>query len=308
MLRLQSGILPEGNQHALFIILEVHHSSPSLIQGMTEVPQLTQKLSRQYPDAGLTSVIGIGADLWDRLFPEQRPSRLETFRARVDGPRVAPATAGDLLLHLRSERPDLLFILARQIMQRLGSQVTVIEEISGFRYLDSRDMTGFVDGTENPTGDDRAEVALVNDDSDFIAGSYIHLQRYVHDLTAWEKLPESAQEAHIGRSKPDDIELAGHAKPPTAHISRVVIEDDGEELEILRHSMPYGGTQEAGLMFIAYGSSPEPFNKMLDAMVIADTDGHYDHLLDYTQAVTGNSFFAPSLDFLEQNSASSPLN
>jgi len=185
-------------------------------------------------------------------------------------------------------------------MAEFGGSISIVEEINGFRYLENRDLTGFIDGTENPEGDERADVALVaQDDPDFAAGSYVNMQRYIHDLHNWETLSVHEQEAAIGRTKADDVELADGVKPPTAHISRVVIEQDGEELEILRHSMPYGDVREAGLLFIAYARTPDNFDRMLDRMVHADADGHYDHLLDYTRAVTGCSFFAPSMEFLE---------
>jgi putative iron-dependent peroxidase len=298
----QSGILPEANQHALFITLSVAGGSESAQVIKEFCPMfegMTNKVAEMDESARLSSVLAFGADAWGRLFPAAKPSQLQPFQARQDGPRTAPSTPGDLLLHIRSERPDLNFILARQVMEVLSSRVSVIEETTGFRYLDSRDLTGFVDGTENPEGAERAEVALIADeDKTFSAGSYIQMQRYVHDLKAWDALPVTEQEANIGRTKADDIELQDDVKPLTAHISRVVIEEDDEELEILRHSMPYGNTQEAGLLFIAYARTPTHFDQMLDRMIYSDEQGCHDHLLDYTQAVTGAAFFAPSAEFL----------
>ena len=165
----------------------------------------------------------------------------------------------------------------------------------GFRHLGNRDLTGFVDGSENPEGDDRAEVALVKD-GPHEGGSFVSLQRYVHDLRRWDALSLGDQEAAVGRTKDTDEEIA--VKAPSAHIARVVIEEDGAELEILRHSMPYGTTSENGLYFVAYGASPAPFRKMLERMVLSAGDGHHDRLLDFTRAVTGCAFFAPSADWL----------
>jgi putative iron-dependent peroxidase len=246
-------------------------------------------------------VVAVGSDCWDRLYPDKgRPSGLRPFLAHTEGSRQAPATEGDLLFHIRSERRDLNYLLARKIMAEFAGSITIVEEVDGFRYLENRDLTGFVDGTENPEGDERADVALVpQDDPDFTAGSYVNMQRYIHDLATWERLSAHEQEGVIGRTKVDDVELADGVKPPTAHISRVVIEQDGEELEILRHSMPYGNVREAGLLFIAYARTPDNFDRMLDRMIHTDADGHYDHLLDYTRAVTGCAFFAPSMEFLE---------
>ncbi len=293
----QSGILPEGNQHALFVTLEIL-GGKKVAAAVAKVPELTAALSVAHPGANLSSVVGIGYNAWGSLYAQQCPAQLQPFRARQDGGRTAPSTAGDILLHIRSERPDVNFILSRLIMAQFGSTVKVIEEVSGYQYLDSRDMTGFIDGTENPAGDHREEVALVHDEPGHISGSYISMQRYIHDLASWEQLPVKTQEAHIGRTKADDIQLRDDDKSPTSHITRAVVEENGEELKILRHSMPYGGAQEAGLLFIAYSGKADHFDKILDQMVTADEHGHYDHLLDFTHAVTGNNFFAPSVDFL----------
>jgi len=299
----QSGILPESNQHALFLTLNAVEGEKSLqaIRSLCAmITGMTDEVSAMDASARLTSILAFGSVIWDTLFVSPRPSQLGVFHERRDGPRIAPSTPGDILLHIRSERPDLNFILARRMMQVLAGSVDLVEEIQGFRYLDSRDLTGFVDGTENPEGEARAEVALVDSsDAAFVGGSYVQMQRYVHDLSRWNALPVGEQEAHIGRTKTDDLELEDDIKPPTAHISRVVIEEGDEELEILRHSMPYGNTQEAGLLFIAYTSTPTHFDRMLESMIIRDKQGYYDHLLDYTRAVTGIAFFAPSVEFLQ---------
>ena len=300
----QSGILPEGNSTACFIVATANADDGAAARvrsGCAAVPGLSREVAAIDPGAGLVSVVAIGSDCWDRLYPNKgRPSELRPFHAHAEGSRQAPATAGDLLFHIRSERRDLNYLLARKIMAEFDGSTSIVEEVDGFRYLENRDLTGFVDGTENPAGDERADVALVaQDDPDFAAGSYVNMQRYIHDLASWETLSVHEQEAAIGRSKADDVELADGVKPPTAHISRVVIEQDGEELEILRHSMPYGNVRESGLLFIAYASTADNFDRMLDRMIHTDAEGHYDHLLDYTRAVTGCSFFAPSMEFLE---------
>lgn len=300
----QSGVLREGNSHGLFITLRVDVMAGDTVQRVREacaaLPVMTDELGAVEPRDQLSSVVAFGSGAWDQLFPEARPAHLETFRAREQEGRQAPSTPADILLHIRSERRDLNHELARRMRERLGDRVALIEEVPGFRYMDNRDLTGFVDGTENPEGDERAEVALVgSEDEAFAGGSYIGMQRYIHDLTRWDHLNVSEQELIMGRTKPDDTELPKGVKPATAHISRVVIEEDGGELEVLRHSMPYGSTDESGLVFIAYGNSPEPFERMLDRMIYADGEDLYDHLLDYTRAVTGCAFFAPSRGFLE---------
>jgi putative iron-dependent peroxidase len=297
----QSGILPPANSHGLFLTLDINgrDQAAKVRHTLAEVPALTQALSQQHPNSQLTSVVAIGAGIWSDLTGRPAPQQLAPFRARVLGHRKAPATPRDVLLQIRSERRDLNFELARQILAVAVGSLRLVEETPGFSYLDSRDLTGFVDGTENPEGNERAKVALIDaSDPAGEAGSYVLLQRFVHDLDAWTKLPQSEQEAVIGRTKDTDEELADHIKPHSAHISRVVIEEEGEELEILRQSMPYGDSQQAGLVFIAYSARRDIFDKMLDRMFDTANEGVHDHLMDYTRAETGAFFFAPSLEQL----------
>ena len=305
MLRAQSGITEEANTDALFITLTIDLNSDqfdAIKKGCSQVPELTDQLSQAFPQARLSSTISIGSRVWPKLCTEAKPENLTAFKEVKDGDRVAPATPGDLLLHIRSNRKDINFQLLRNILRVFGDSVAVEEEVSGFRYLDNRDLTGFVDGTENPKGHDRAVVALVGDeDATFAGGSYIHCQRYIHSLTAWEKQSVSQQETIIGRTKADNIEFSSDQKAPTAHVHKANIKDaHGKGMEILRHSMPYGNAKEAGLLFISYCRTPVHFETMLEAMMKADHHGHYDHLMDYSKAVTGCAFFAPSVDFLQK--------
>jgi putative iron-dependent peroxidase len=177
--------------------------------------------------------------------------------------------------------------------------VQVGEETQGFRYLDSRDLTGFIDGTENPRGRVRAAAALIGDeDPDFADGSFAFTQRYVHDLAAWDALPVREQEKVIGRRKKDSRALSARALPPTAHIERAAIREDGTELEIVRHSFPYGTTDEYGLFFIAYSKDLSIPERMLARMLGTTGDGLHDRLMDFSRAVSGANFFAPSLRVL----------
>lgn len=212
--------------------------------------------------------------------------------------RKAPNTNGDLLFHIISKRPDLNFELARRLMTELGETVEVMDDVTGFRYLDSRDLTGFI-GTQNPKGQARAAVALIGtEDPDFADGSYVFTQRYVHDLKKWATISIKEQEGAIGRRKRDSKELSDKVKPPTAHLSRGVIEEHGEELQIVRHSLPYGTVAEAGLFFIAYTKDLGIPEKTLSRMIGTTGDGLHDHLLEFTRAVSGATFFAPSLNVL----------
>ena len=301
----QSGLLPEGNAHGLFLTLDLSRdpTAPAAARSLlAQIPAMTTTLAAAAPGDGLVSVASIGTGIWSTLTDAAKPKGMADFRARANGPRKAPATPADLLLHIRSERRDLNHALAQRILAKAGASLTIREEIAGFRYLDARDLTGFVDGTENPQGDERADVAMIGDeDPAHAGGSFVMAQRYVHDLSRWNRLAQQAQEAVIGRTKDSDEELDDAVRPDSAHISRVVIDEDGEELEILRHSMPYGDNSESGLLFIAYSRRQAIFDAMLDRMFDTAPEGPagvHDHLMDYTQAKTGAYFFAPSLEAL----------
>jgi putative iron-dependent peroxidase len=298
----QAGIIPEPSESALFLVLRVPEAAEhgaAVASVAARVPSLTQRVSALDRHAKLACTVGFGAEFWDVVSPEERPAGLHPFEALEIGGRRAPSTGGDLLLHVISKRPDLNLELAMRIRRELGPSVAVMDEVHGFKYLDGRDLTGFLDGTENPKGKARAAAALIgSEDAAFAGGSFVFTQRYVHDLARWATVPLAEQEGAIGRRKRDSKELSDKKKPATAHISRVVIEENGEELKIVRHSFPYGTVSEAGLFFIAYTRSLDIPQKMLHRMLGATGDGLHDHLMDFTRAVSGATFFAPSLRML----------
>jgi len=299
----QAGIIPEPNEHARFLILRVREhaeAAPAVAKFLARVPARVEKVTALDRRAKLVCTVSVGPKFWKALSPNRRPRELRPFKAIGVNGRTAPNTGGDLLFHIISKRPDLNFELALRIMGELADTVEVMDEVTGFRYLDSRDLTGFIDGTQNPKGTKaRAAAALIGDeDPGFAGGSYVFTQRYVHDLKKWTAIPLAEQEGAIGRRKSDSKELSDKAKPPTAHISRVVIEESGQELEIVRHSFPYGTVSEAGLFFVAYTRDLGIPEKMLSRMMGAAGDGLHDHLMDFTRAVSGATFFAPSLKLL----------
>jgi len=254
-------------------------------------------------DGQLSCVTSFGAAAWDRLAGAgPRPAGLHPFQEIVAGPRHAVATPGDVLFHIRAARMDLCFELATQIMTRLDGAVTVADEVHGFRYFDERDLLGFVDGTENPTGAAAARATLIGaEDPEFAGGSYVIVQKYLHDLAGWNALPAEEQEKIIGRQKLSDIELADDVKPTSAHNALTTITVDGEEVDILRDNMPFGsvGDGEYGTYFIGYARSPATIEQMLVNMFAGSPEGNYDRLLDFSRAVTGNLFFVPSVPLLE---------
>jgi putative iron-dependent peroxidase len=260
-------------------------------------------------DGGLSCVLGIGSGAWDRLFGSPRPAELHPFREFRSGPRHAVSTPGDLLFHIRARRMDLCFELATQIMARLKGAVSTEDEVHGFRYFDQRDVLGFVDGTENPTGSTATDAVFIGpEDAAFQGGSYVVVQKYLHQLDAWNSLPTEAQEKIIGRTKLADIELDDSLKPTNAHSALTVIEENGKELKILRDNMPFGrpGSAEFGTYFIGYCRSPRPIEQMLENMFIGRPPGNYDRILDFSTAVTGGLFFVPTADFLDDVSPDEP--
>ncbi len=253
-------------------------------------------------EGGLSCVIGFGSDAWDRLFGAPRPAELHPFREIRSGARHAVSTPGDLLFHIRAKRMDLCFELATQIVGRIGTAVSPVDEVQGFRYFDDRDLLGFVDGTENPRGAAVLDAVLIGDeDANFAGGSYVIVQKYLHDVGAWNGLSTEAQERIIGRTKLSDIELDDSVKPTSAHNALTTIVENGKEIKILRDNMPFGrpGTGEFGTYFIGYSRSPRTIEQMLENMFVGRPPGNYDRLLDFSRAITGNLFFAPSATFLE---------
>ena len=253
-------------------------------------------------DGNLSCVMGFGSQAWDELFGPPRPAELHPFREIQAGSRHAVSTPGDLIFHIRARRMDLCFELATQMMARLKDAVSPVHEVHGFKYFDDRDLIGFVDGTENPTGQAAIDAALIGqEDAAFAGGSYVIVQKYLHDMAAWNALTTEQQENIIGRRKLDDIELDDSVKPTSAHNALTTITENGQEVDILRDNMPFGqvGNGEYGTYFIGYARSPASTEQMLRNMFIGRPEGNYDRLLDVSTAVTGGLFFVPSAPLLE---------
>ena len=289
---------------AIFLVVTVNPGGEATARDLLEdVSALSRSVGFRIPGAGLAAVVGVGSDAWGRLFSGPRPAELHPFRELSGAKHRAVSTPGDLLFHVRASRMDMCFEFVAQVMARLADVVTPRDEVHGFRYFDERDLIGFVDGTENPTGPDAEAAAIVGDtDPDFAGGSYVIVQKYVHDVRAWNALPVEEQERVIGRTKLSDIELSDDIKPINSHVALNTVRDpDGTQLQILRANMPFGtlGSGEFGTYYIAYAASPSVTELMLTNMFIGRPPGNYDRILDFSTAVTGNLFFVPSADFLD---------
>jgi putative iron-dependent peroxidase len=275
----------------------------------TDFAALVRAVGFRDLDGKLSCVLAFGSDAWDRLFGEPRPAELHPFREFGGGARHAIGTPGDILFHIRAQRMDLCFELASLIMGRLADAVSVADEVYGFGYFDQRDLLGFVDGTENPEGEAAFDAVLVGaEDAAFADGSYVIVQKYLHDLEAWNALPIEAQERVIGRTKLSNVELDAAVKPSCAHNELTTIVENGEEIKIVRDNMPFGeiGKGEFGTYFIGYARAPRTIEQMLENMFVGKPPGNYDRILDFSRAVTGTLFFAPSAAFLENVSVDAP--
>jgi len=302
MAREQFGVCAESNLHGNYLLFNVLDDKNAFIRAaISRLPKLFDNYAEQFSEANLIGVVAIGEAYWDEFYPHARPALLTSFPSMHSGDRVAPMTHYDIYVEIRSDRADVNHIVSSKVCLLLGDSVELIEQVQAFRFLDGRDLTGFVDGTENPQGLHRRSVALVKaeDDHEFAGGSYLHTQCYQHNLSLWDSLSEREQEDVYGRSKFDNVEYHVNDKAPTAHTKRTSLKDeDGNNIEIVRQSMPYGDMKRKGLFFVSYCHSPQPFAAMLKSMVHGDEQGNHDHLLKYTQAETGSAFFAPSLTFL----------
>lgn len=299
-------VLGTAGGNGIFIVLAVKAgdaAADTVRDWCAAVPGLARSMVHRFPEAQVRCVIGFGSDAWDRLFGQPRPARLARLEAIETGKHVAPSTPGDILIHLRAERPDVVFDLATRLVAALGSAVEPIDEVQGFRAFDARSILGFVDGTENPEGEAADAAAFIGDeDPGFAGGSYVLVQKYLHRMEAWNALSVTDQEKVIGRTKFDDIELDDAVKPTNSHIAlNVITDDDGEELKIVRANLPFGQPSrgEFGTYFIGYARDPAITLRMLTNMFVGDPPGNYDRILDFSDAVTGTFFFVPSADLLE---------
>ena len=289
---------------AVILALTIDEGGEAVVHDLlADLSGLARTVGFRSPNGGLAVVAGMGSAAWDRLFVGPRPAELHPFQALEGGRHRAVATPGDLLFHIRAATMDLCWELAALVVVRLAGAVTVVDEIHGFKYFDERDFLGFVDGTENPTGSAaEAAVTIGAEDPPFAGGSYVIVQKYLHDIAAWSSLTVEEQERVIGRAKLSNVEMDDDTKPTNSHVAlNTIIEADGTQRQILRENMPFGslGAREFGTYFIGYAATPSVTELMLKRMFLGDPPGNYDRILDFSTAVTGSLFFVPTADFLD---------
>ncbi|MFD7325266.1 Dyp-type peroxidase [Streptomyces sp. NPDC059875] len=302
MVTTQPVVVPPSRVAVFLVATLTPGREAAVREALADLAGLTRSVAFRSPEDALTCVAGIGSEAWDHLVGGPRPRELHPFPP-LRGPRHrAPSTPGDLLFHMRARRMDLCFELARLIVDTLGPAVTVVDEVHGFAYFDERDLLGFVDGSENPEGRAATDAVFVaDDDPHFRGGSYVIVQKYLHDMTAWQALTVEEQERVIGRRKSANVELSDDVKPADSHVAlNTITDDDGNEQKIVRENMPFGevGRGEFGTYFIGYARSPAVTERMLRNMFLGDPPGVTDRILDFSTAVTGGLFFVPSAELL----------
>ena len=291
---------------AVFLIATIAPEDEAMAQArsvIADIGTLVRAVGVRDLNGHLSCNVGIGSDAWDRLGRPKKPSQLRAFSPVHGSTHTAVATPGDLLFHIRAERSDMCFELEKLILGALGDSISVVDEVQGFRYFDARDLLGFVDGTENPTGYAMYQATIIGEeDPDFAGGAYVVVQKYLHDLTAWGALSVVEQEAIIGRTKIDNVELEDVSGRKSHKSLNTIVDADGIEHDILRDNMPFGrpGQGEFGTYFIGYARDLSVIEHMIRNMFVGDPAGDYDRVLDFSTAATGTTFFAPSLDLLEE--------
>lgn len=299
MAHAQSGIIPEHAKSGIFIEADFQTNNLNAIRKAcaTSLAELAT-LQKQFPDADLALTIGFGDKAW-RLFNHTDEGKdLKPFRPLGNG--LAPATQHDLLIHIQSMRHDVSFSLALNLLALFGESIKVKDETHGFRWVEDRGLDGFVDGTENPKGEKVQAVGIIPENQADAGGTYVLIQKYLHDLQKWNKVNIQQQEASVGRSKQENIEFAKTDRLPDSHLGRVNLKEDGKSLKIVRRSLPFGtASGEHGLLFCAYCHCLHNIEAQLLSM-FGETDGKTDLLLTHlSKAISGAYYFAPSIERLK---------
>ncbi|MDF2176757.1 Dyp-type peroxidase [Aliiglaciecola sp. CAU 1673] len=300
----QKGVCAEPNLHALYLLFNIIDDDAAKVRRkLARMLDIFDFYDEDHYEAMVSGMVAIGSSYWPELYPGPMPRRLAPFPDVRSEDRVAPAEPFDLFIQIRADRADVCHAIGMEITALLGEQAELMEQVKGFRYMDGRDLTGFVDGADNPKGMKKFDVALVGDeDEDFAGGSYVHFQRFRHDMDRWSSLSVAEQEMIMGRYKADNRPLPPTQMPAFAHARRCSLRDShGEPIGLLTQNMPYGDMKVQGLMMVACSRLPEVYRHLLQSRIIGDKQGHYDKLLDYSRAEAGAAFFAPSASFIKRH-------
>lgn len=298
----QKGICAEPNLHCLYLLYNVVDDDvASMRQKLVHILDVFETFDDEHYEAMVSGVVGIGGAFWDELYPHARPANLSSFPDMQCDDRCAPVLPCDLFIQIRADRLDICQAIGIEVSKLLKLHTELVEQVQAFRYLDGRDWTGFVLADDNPRGRQKFDISLVNkDDAYFEGGSYIHIQRYRHDMDKWSHLSEKNQQLVMGKTKQHNMDVLGSGLDSHAFRTKLV-GPKGEFPILLNQSMPYGDMTTQGLYFVSCSSHPNAFKNYLFSRIYGDGNGHYDKLLDYSNAETGAVFFAPSITFMRAN-------
>ncbi|RDV26725.1 Dyp-type peroxidase [Alteromonas aestuariivivens] len=297
----QKGVCAEPNLHAQYLFLNVVDDDTQAVRAkLARVLDIFDHYENEHYEAMVTGMIAVGSGFWTELYPGPIPVELAPFPDMQCEDRSAPVTPCDLFIQIRADRLDICHAIGMEVMELLRLHVELVEQVRGFRYLDGRDLNGYLYAPNNPRGMKRRDVAVVTDEEpEFQGGSYVHVQRFRHDLRRWFSLATRQQEQIMGTTR--EHNLPSPEQSASSHCVRASAVAQGDELPgLLKQGMPYGDLALQGLMFVSCASSAQPFKAMLHSQIFGTGDGDYDRWLDYTCAETGAAFFAPAIGFIRQ--------
>jgi putative iron-dependent peroxidase len=289
----QNGIFSLGTGSHAYLEFDLHSDPRTLFQMITGLEET------QMTTGGVNMVVGFRPSLWAQIEPDEMPTEVTDFDRDIQGidGYTMPATQHDLWIWVAAYAYDTVFDATRSLIATLAPIAHLAAEIVGWTYKEGRDLTGFIDGSENPSLAEAPEVVLIPDGSPGAGGSIVLVQQWLHDVAAFDALPIEEQEKVIGRTKATSTELDEEIRGAQSHVSRTVIEVDGIEQHIFRRNVPFGTASSHGTMFIGFSRDQHRLARMLARMAGAE-DGIRDALTKYTTAISGAYYFIPPVDAL----------
>lgn len=301
MAREQLGICAEANLHSSYLLCNALDGQEAILrQKLARLPQLLNRLSEHFSEAMLTAVVAISSHYWDNLYPWQRPEGLQAFPEFTSEQFSVSHSTVDLLIQVRSDRADVNHIALQQIYQLILAHVDIVEQLAGFRYLDGRQLTGFVDAPLNPRGQQRRHAALIdaNRSPVFAGGSYLHFYRLLLDQKPWLQLSTAQQEEIMGYRKVDAKAVAVSEFNENSHLACWRAVQAGGAL-VLQQNMPFATLQLQGSLQLSFSADGQAFSAYWRQRLGLNAQGTYDRLLDFCRVDLAAAFFVPSLSYLE---------
>lgn len=290
----QAGIFDETPTQTYFLEYQLSDAA--------DIKEIKAALSKSLQADKVSIVVSFGKNAWLKLQPAWAPAGLQSF-TEINGREghQAPSTQGDVFFWVQGTDVGDVFDQAMHIQSEMQSVALLTLDEPGFDYHHSMDLIGFEDGTANPKTDElKRAAALIEDGQPGAGGSIVLSQKWVHDLGKWETVPVHCQEAIVGRTKIENEELEGDAMPIDSHVSRTDLKVDGVPMKIYRRSYPFGKVSENGLLFLAFACELKRFSTQLESMYGFNDAEVIDQILNYSKAVSGSYWFAPSQEDLAE--------